>query len=269
MGSASIIQLGPRLYSPEQRGVPTAEAPLHEAALASARLLAPPKLRKLVVVPELEIAGLRPDLWIGSFSEKNFQRRLAENLEPCTAPYPLAVADAVRRLGGEAEVDQLISPPFRLGDRRRVQRGIAELVDRGLADRDEGHIRLNRAFKTAGVRGVGVEAKLGRWRKAVRQAQMWRSFVNGAWLLFPATYLPHVPRQRPGLRSLGLAVADEDGKVTVIRQPRLIVGHPLARTITEEHLYARWRLEAPERQPAASLSKRKRSRSAQSVLASA
>lgn len=268
MGSTSIIQLAPRLYSPEQRGVPTAEAPLHEAAMASARLFAPPKLRKLVVVPELEIAGVRPDLWIGSFSEKNFQRRLAGNLEPCTAPYPLAVADVIRRLGGEAGIDELLTTPFRLGDRRRVQRGIAELVDRGLAFRDEGRIRLNRAFKPAGVRGVGVEAKLGRWRKAVRQAQMWRSFVNGAWLLFPASYLPHVPRQRAGMRSLGLAVAEEDRTLTIVRQPRLIVGRPLARALTEEHLYARWKSESQEGQWGIDL-KRERTRSQRTALASA
>lgn len=246
MGTTAITQLAPRTYSPAQRGVPTAEAPLHEAAVNSAHLLAPPKMKKLLVVPELEIAGVRPDLWIGSFNRRNFNRRLAANLEPCTAPYPLAVADALRRLGGEAELDQLHSPAFRLGDRRRIQRGISELVERQLASRSEGCISLHPAFKPADVRGVGVEAKLGRWRKAVRQVQMWRNFVNGAWLLFPSSYLPHVPRQRPGIRSLGLAVVDEQGVVTIVRQPRLTVGRPLARALAEEQVYARWSSETEQ-----------------------
>jgi hypothetical protein len=269
MGTTTITQLAPRIYSPEQRGVPTAEAPLHEAALASARFLAPPKMRKLLVVPELEIGGVRPDLWIGSFNQKSFKRRLAASLEPCTAPYPLAVVDALRRLGGEAEVNQLRSPAFRLGDRRRIQRGISELVERQLAFRSEGCIRLNPAFKPGDVRGVGVEAKLGRWRKAVRQVQMWRNFVNGAWLLFPSTYLPHVPRQHPGLRSLGLAIADEEGVVTVVRRPRLTVGRPMARALAEEHVYARWSSEALPGPIVAGESKRVRQSTPKAALASA
>jgi hypothetical protein len=246
MTSAPITLLGPRIYSPEQRGVPTLEAPLHDAAAVAADLLAPSDLERLVVIPELEIAGVRPDLWIGQFDEKNFRARLDASLVPCTARYPLAIAGALRRLGGEGSVDQLDSSAFHLGERRRIQRGISELIDRGLAIREDRCVVLHPAFKPAAVRGVGVEAKLGRWRKAVRQVQMWRSSVNGAWLVFPSSYLPHVPRQRPGMRSLGLAVVDDAGRVSVVRQARLTVGRPLARMVTEEHLYARWKVEVTE-----------------------
>ena len=188
--------------------------------------------------------------------------------EACTAPYPLAVAGALRRLGGLASVDELASPSLRLGERRRIQRGVSDLVERGLALRDNGTVVLSPTFKPANVRGVGVEAKMGRWRKAVRQTQMWRHAVNGAWLLFPATYLTHVPRQRPGMRSLGLAAMEETGAISVIRQPRLTVGRPATQMLAEEHLYARWRSEAA-RKPASPQLNSRRSRSANPALASA
>lgn len=250
MGSRSIVHLAPREYSPKQRGVPGVEALLHEAASASARLFTPPEWGKLVVIPELDIGGLRPDLWIGSFDERNFRQRLNAGLGACTAPYPLAIVKALRRLGGEASIDQLASRSLRLGERRRIQRGVSDLVDRGLATRDNGSVFLHPKFVIAHARGVGVEAKVGRWRKAVRQVQMWRTALNGAWLLFPESYLNQVPRQRPGTRSIGLAVSDEAGAVSIVRRPRLTTGPSLGRLLTEEHLYARW-VEDAKRKPSA------------------
>lgn len=240
MGSRSIVHLSPREYSPKQRGVPGPEAALHKAASASANLFAPPDWGKLVVIPELDIGGIRPDLWIGSFNEKVFRRRLDAGLGACTAPYALGIVRALRRLGGEASIDQLASRALRLGERRRIQRGVSDLVDRGLAERDNGSVLLHPRFVVADARGVGVEAKLGRWRKAVRQVQMWRTALNGAWLLFPESYLGQVPRQRPGMRSIGLAVADESGTVSIVRRPRLTTGPSVGRLLAEEHLYARW-----------------------------
>jgi hypothetical protein len=248
MGSRSIVHLSPREYSPKQRGVPGPEAALHEAASTSAKLFAPPDWGKLVVIPELDIGGFRPDLWIGSFDERVFKRRLDAGLGACTAPYPLAIVRALRRLGGEASINQLTSRALHLGERRRIQRGVSELVDRGLAERDNGSVLLHSRFVLADARGVGVEAKVGRWRKAVRQVQMWRTALNGAWLLFPESYLGQVPRQRPGTRSIGLAVADESGTVSIVRRPRLTSGPSLGRLLTEEHLYARW-VDESKRKP--------------------
>jgi hypothetical protein len=242
MGTTPITRLASRTYSPEQRGVPMAEAQLHEAAVAEAETLAPPDCPHLIVIPELEIGGMRPDLWIGYFDDEQFQVRVEAGIEPCTAPYPLKVAFELRRLGGLCSLERLCSPTRGLGERRRIMRGLAELVERGLAERNEGAVRLSVAWAPAQALGVGVEAKVGRWRKAVRQVQMSGAFLNGAWLVFPGSYLPHFPRGQKPLRNLGVAVVEQDG-LRVVRKPRLRSGRNGNRVLLEEHLYARWREE--------------------------
>lgn len=239
MKSTSITRLTSRPYSPEQRGVPMAEAELHEAALAAAETLAPPDCPHLIVIPELEIGSMRPDLWIGYFNDEQFQTRVEAGIEPCTAPYPLKVAYELRRLGGLCSLERLCSPARGLGERRRILRGLAELIERGLAERNEGAVRLNAAWTPAEAHGVGVEAKVGRWRKAVRQVQMSGAFLNGAWLVFPSSYLPNFPRGQKALRNLGVAVVESDA-LRVIRKPRLRSGRNDDRVLLEEHLYARW-----------------------------
>jgi hypothetical protein len=229
MEPKSITMLAPRLYPRGQRGVPTVEAPLQEAAAAAADRLAPPGFDRLLVIPELEIAGLRPDVWIGHFDEDVFRVRREAGVETCTAPFPLAVVLALRRLG-PTSVDRLCHPPCGLGNRRRVQRGVGELVDRGMAVRDESAIALTPIYHSAGARGVVVEAKVNRWRKAARQAQMSRRFFNGTWLMFPASYLPSVPRQTPMIRGMGIAVLDGED-VRVVRRPRLTIGQAHGRLL--------------------------------------
>jgi hypothetical protein len=236
----SITQLTPRQYSPKQRGVPLAEAQLHAAALAAAQTLAPPDCPHLIVIPELEVGGMRPDLWIGYFDDEQFQARVEAGIEPCTAPYPLKVAHELRRLGGLCSLERLCSPARGLGGRRRVMRGLAELVERGLAERNEGAVMLNAAWTPAQAHGVGVEAKVGRWRKAVRQVQMSGAFLNGAWLVFPSSYLPHFPRGQKALRNLGVAIVENE-TLKVVRKPRLRSGRNGNQALLEEHLYVRWR----------------------------
>ena len=242
MATVEITQLTPRTYSPTQRGIPSAEAPLHEAAVAAAEILAPPGCEHLIVIPELDVGGMRPDLWIGYFDDEQFRIRVEAGLEACTAPYPLSVAYELRRLGGACSIEQLCSPARRLGERRRVLRGLAELVERGFVERDQRSVILNAAWAPASARGVGVEAKVGRWRKAVRQVQMSGAFLNGAWLVFPDSYLPHFPRGEQALRHLGIGVV-QDGALRVVRKPRLRCGRDARRVLLEEHLYARWRAE--------------------------
>jgi hypothetical protein len=243
MAAVEITELAPRAYSPAQRGIPSIEAPLHEAAVAAAETLAPPGCEHLMVIPELEVCGMRPDLWVGYFNDEQFCRRAEAGIEACTAPYPLAIAHELRRLGGMSSIERLCTPTRQLGERRRILRGLAELVERGLVQRDGGMVALNAAWIPAEARGVGVEAKVGRWRKAVRQVQMWRPYLNGAWLVFPSSYLASVPRQREAIRSIGIAVVDEES-MHIVRRPRLTVGRTYSRLLLEEHLYARWRTEA-------------------------
>lgn len=248
MEPSSITVLEPRAYGPQQRGVPKAEAALQDAVSAMASIFAPEGCRPLNVVPELDAWGSRPDFWIGSFNETSFRTRALAGIDACTAPFPLAVACMLRR-HGETSVDRLSAPSLRLGDRRRVQRAISELVNGGLALREGESVALDPRFEPADPRGVGVETKVGRWRRAVRQAQMWRPLMNGVWLVFPRSYISQVPRQRPGVRNFGIAVVDE-GHVEVVRRPRLIVGRPLSRMLLEEHLYARWLADVGAREPA-------------------
>lgn len=242
MVETKVKRLAERTYSPRQRGVPSLEAPLQDAAARAARLLAPRGCRELLVIPELEVGGVRPDLWIGCVDEEIFRKRSAMGISPCTAPYPLAIAHELRRLGGSARIERLSSLSRQLGERPRILRGVAELVERGIAVREEGEVRLVNGWRPAGAEGVAVEAKVGQWRKTFRQVQMWRRFVNGAWMVFPDSYLGSVPRQRPGMRAIGLATVEGED-LRVIRRPRLIVGQPLARALLEEHLYGRWLAE--------------------------
>ncbi len=242
MVETKVKRLAERTYSPRQRGVPSLEAPLQDAAARAAGMLAPRGCRELLVIPELEVGGVRPDLWIGCVDEASFRERSAMGIVPCTAPYPLTLAHELRRLGGSARIEQLSSPARQLGERPRILRGVAELVERGIAVREEGEVRLVSSWRPAGAEGVAVEAKIGQWRKTFRQVQMWRRFVNGAWMVFPDSYLGSIPRQRPGMRAIGLATVEGED-LRVIRRPRLIVGQPLARALLEEHLYGRWLVE--------------------------
>ena len=242
MVETKIKRLAGRTYSPRQRGVPSLEAPLQGAAARAAGLLAPRGCRELLVIPELEVGGVRPDLWIGCVDEESFRKRSAMGIAPCTAPYPLAIAHELRRLGGSARIERLSSQARQLGERPRILRGVAELVERGIAVREEGEVRLVSGWRPAGAEGVAVEAKVGQWRKTLRQVQMWRRFVNGAWMVFPDSYLGSVPRQHRGTRAIGLATVEGED-LRVIRRPRLIVGQPLARALFEEHLYGRWLAE--------------------------
>jgi hypothetical protein len=242
MVETKIKRLAERTYSPRQRGIPRLEAPLQDAAAAAAGLLAPRGCRELLVIPELEVSGVRPDLWIGCVDEESFRKRSAMGIAPCTAPYPLAIAYELRRLGGSARIERLSTSARQLGERPRILRGVAELVERGIAVREEGDVRLVNDWRPAGAEGVAVEAKVGQWRKTLRQVQMWRRFVNGAWMVFPHSYLGSVPRQRPGTRAIGLATVEGDD-LRVIRRPRLIVGQPQARALLEEHMYGRWLAE--------------------------
>ena len=102
-----ITKLSARPYDPNERGIPAAEAPLQEAAAAAASQLAPPGYRQLTVIPELELGGMRPDLWIGYFDDGLFEARIEAGIEPCTAPYPLAIATELRGQGGSAAVSRL------------------------------------------------------------------------------------------------------------------------------------------------------------------
>jgi len=242
MVETKIKRLAERSYSPRQRGVPSLEAPLQNAAARAAGLLAPRGCREVLVIPELEVGGVRPDLWIGCVDEESFKKRSAGGIAPCTAPHPLAIAFELRCLGGSARIERLSTSARQLGERPRILRGLAELVERGIAVREEGEVRLVSGWAPAGAEGVAVEAKVGQWRKALRQVQMWRRFVNGAWMVFPSSYLGSVPRQRPGTRAIGLAAVEGD-ELRVIRRPRLTVGQPMARALLEEHLYGRWLAE--------------------------
>jgi hypothetical protein len=242
MVETKVRRLAEREYAPRQLGVPSLEAPLHEAVVRDAQLLAPRGCRELLVIPELEVAGVRPDAWIGCVDEDNFRARRDGGLAPCTAPHPLAIALETRRLGGSATVERLSSAGPHLGERPRVLRGIGELVERGIAEREGAEVRLVDVWTAAGAEGVAIEAKVGQWRKTLRQVQMWRRFVNGAWMVFPDSYLGSIPRQRPGTRGIGLATVD-GGELRIIRRPRLVAGRPGARVLLEEHLYARWLVE--------------------------
>lgn len=242
MGATEIKYLAPRTYSSNQRGVPREEARLQKVTAAAARALAPPGCQKLLVVPELEVSGVRPDFWIGCIDEQCFVQRAQVGLKPCTAPLPLSIALELRRLGGTATIERLSSPSRRLGDRRRVLRGVRQLTERGLAQRGERTVQLSSNWTPARAQGIAVEVKLDQWRKAVRQIQMWRRFVNGAWMIFPDSYLSSVPRQRPGTRGIGLATVQAE-ELKVIRKPRLIVGQPSGKVVLEEYLYARWLAE--------------------------
>lgn len=215
---------------------------MHEAAVAAADLLAPPDCDHLVVIPELELGGMRPDLWIGYFDDEQFEARIEARIEPCTAPFPLKLAYELRRDGGSNSIDRLCAPARGLGSRRRILRGLGELAERGIAARDGRGVELSPAWGSARARGVGVEAKVGRWRRAVRQVQMSSLFLNGAWLVFPQSYLSHFPRGSIALRSFGIAVVD-GGRLQVVRRPRLRASRGASHALLEEHLFCRWRDE--------------------------
>lgn len=229
-----------------ERGIPVAEAPLHAAVTKVADTLVShgddSRYSHIAVVPELVMPSGRPDIVVAEFDLDVFRMRAAAALPACTAPLPVRVARLIRELGGEATLDELVAAfPLEV-TRPRMRNAASSLTRLGLAERRGAAIVLATAWQPALGSVTAVEAKVSHWRHAVRQAQRWESFVEGAWLAFPRRYLASVPREA-GLRRFGL-IAVESGEARIVRRPRKRRVDRDARALVEEHLYARWLSES-------------------------
>ena len=220
-------------------GVPVAESFVHEAVVRlGAELLPAAPTGRLVIAHELEFAYGRPDLIAADVNLSVWRSWSRKRIQPCTAPVPLGVADALARLDGSATLDTLVrsmAPGF---GRRRVVHGLAVLKTQGrIARKGETHV-LRLLPGNAVQSASGVEAKLNNWRRAVRQVQSWEGLVDAVWLAFPNSYLSNVPRSLP-LRRFGLIGAD-DYIARVIRRPRGSLTRGVKHLLVEQHLYRRW-----------------------------
>lgn len=213
---------------------------MHEAvaALRERLLLALAAPTGLVVAHELALAYGRPDVVAAAVELGQWRAWRKRKIEPCTAPLALATALALSKRGGRASADALVASNGGKGSRSRTRRSLATLVELGWVRR-QGEMFVLRLEPGAAVLAVsGVEAKLNNWRRAVRQAQSWESYVDAAWLAFPLSYLPHVPRTPP-LRRFGL-IAVEGGEARIIRRPSGRRANGVRHLLIEQHLYARW-----------------------------
>lgn len=223
-----------------QLGIPIKEADLHTGVATLGAELLPdlPNGADLVIAQELSLAYGRPDIVAAAVDVAEWRRRRTLRIEPCTAPLPLATAVALDRLGGHADLEDLLIPASGPSARSRVRRSLTTLIQLGWVRRRRESFVL-RLIPGRGLGGIGgVEAKLNNWRRAVRQVQGWEGYVDGVWLAFPAAYLRHVPRTS-ALRRFGL-IAVQDGEAEVVRRPRGPQPSVLRRLLMEEYMYARW-----------------------------
>lgn len=229
-------------------GKPIAEAELHAAVpqLGAALLPhAPSAGEQLVIASELTLGHVRPDVVAAAVDLGIWDRRTEAGLAPCTQPLPLRMSLVLSRLGRRANLDEIVDASGEI-DRARVRGAITELVSRGWVRRADGHIELSDAWARAVRTASAVEAKVNNWRRAVRQAQGLEGAFEGVWLAFPRGYLANVPREPAQLRRFGL-IGVESGTATSVRRPRGRRPNEVARALTEEHLFARWRSEQSQR----------------------
>lgn len=220
--------------------MPIDELALHDAVAQTepGLLLAAPVTGVVMIALELPLASGRPDVVIADVDIATMASRRRAGLAPCTAPWPAAVALAVRQLGGAASVD-LVARRLRQAGPARVRSAARVLTGHGiLSDSSTAELQLSTEWSPSLIRVAAVEAKLRDWPRAVRQAQKWETSVDGAWLAFPRQYLRRVPRE-PGLRRFGL-LAVSDATASPTRRPRAAMADPLRRVLLEEALYARW-----------------------------
>jgi hypothetical protein len=199
---------------------------------------------KLLVAQELVLPYGRPDVVAAAVDATVWRMWQRKDIEPCTAPLPIATALALARLGGRARIDDLLHTSAGRAERTRVRGALAALGARRWVDRDDDMFVL-RFTPGAALRSVSaVEAKLNNWRRAVRQVQSWEGQVDAVWLAFPAPYLPNVPRTQP-LRRFGLIRVDGN-EARIVRRPTGPRSKGVRRTLTEQYLYARWLAEVSE-----------------------
>ena len=222
------------------RGVPLAEAQVHDAVaqLAEELLPKPRPPGAFLLVHELALSYARPDIVAAVVDLQEWQTRRDAGIAPCTAPLPLRFALALTARGGSARLDELVPRNASRGDRSRARDALAALGRRGWTERREDLFVL-RVVPSKALQSVsGVEAKLNNWRRAASQVHSWESHVDAVWLAFPGGYLPHVPRTQ-SLRRFGLIAVDEED-ARPVRKPTGPRAKGIRRALTEEFLYARW-----------------------------
>jgi len=227
-------------YGGRIRGIPVAEALLHEAVLSLGDELITRDHGpgSLLLAHELPLSHSRPDVVGAVVDLATWRRRKRQGVAACTAPQALKVAMALQRLDRPSTIDDVAAAMTGLG-RPQIRKAIAELDGRNWIRRSKAGVRLAAATRRAVTSLVAVEAKVDNWRRAVRQAQGTEVYVDDVWLAFPQTYLRNVPRGRRGLRRFGL-IAVDDRTPRIVRKPSGRKATPLARALTEEHLYAGW-----------------------------
>lgn len=243
------LVLDPAPYFPGQLGVPSPEREglLHKAVVSMGQLLLPKGHRPgtLLVIPELALGSGRPDVAVAAVDIRAWKRRLKKGVAPLTAPLPVTVACALDRFSGEASL-QALAETLPRHSHEAVAKGVRELGRAGWLESDEASaLALNREARKAGLLTMAaVEAKVGNWRQAARQAISWINQVDAAWLAFPSSYMPNVPRRDPYLSRFGLIAVDDAVSPLAVRRPRSPKARGIRRRLSEEHLYARWSTHA-------------------------
>lgn len=235
-----------RLDSPPRkvggRGEPIDEERLHHALADAPSLMLPrPPRTRLIVIRELVLPNGRPDIVIAAVDYQRLIKRTDAGIPAITAASLAYVIAETRRSGGRTAIKALIGRQKSLTAKDRVMRAISRLSSLDVGAIRSGVLTLQPVLtRPVVVELHAVEAKLNGWSKATRQAHAWDRFVNSSWLAFPESYLSHVPRRAPALRSFGLVGVDRDNAVNIVRRARFRAVAPLNAVLAEEAILARW-----------------------------
>jgi hypothetical protein len=224
-------------------GVPRLESQLHSTLLTNARsLLKTEEVKTILVIHELDLPIGRPDVLVANATLRAFDLRRRAGIEPVTAPSITAIA-ATLRSRGPLTHSQLVRSRSAF-TREQVSRGLNELVRKRVVQIDGDMYRTHPRWQVLADEVVAVEAKVSGWRAAAQQARSWEWLVNGAFLAFPGTYLPKVPRSQPALRRFGLIDVQADG-ISIARRARWRTVTAVREALVDEAMYARWLAERP------------------------
>lgn len=194
------------------------------------------------VAPELPLLGGRPDLIVGTGRIGDWQARFDAGVEPLTSRSAVALAVYMESRSSRLEwnTSDLVRR-LELTPRTKLVRSVYQLQTSGwLETTDSGNFRLHPQAHSALISVSAVEAKVGRWRSAARQAMAWLALVDHGLLAFPSTYIPNVPRSNPYIAGLGLISIENGVTVNILRKSRHRRPVPVGRRLTEEYLYKRW-----------------------------
>jgi hypothetical protein len=223
-------------------GAPTHELRLHDALLAAGPLLLKRPSHTTVAVREFEIRGSRPDIALFDVNLAIVDERRRRGFAPLTSGAELAIRSALLH-GRPLPRTTVLDAAGRYASRKDADSALGRLMRKGYLAAVDGCIALDPVCRQSVRRAIGIEAKLGNWRLAARQARRWRLYFDQALLAFPESYAEALAADLPGIQLFGISGVALNGSIRRLAPAPLRRADAFSRVLVEEAFLARYSRE--------------------------